>query len=132
MKGRHCETDTVNRNRPFLNDIPRSVLRIFDNDIPRIALSIEAANAADAVDVTSHNVAAKSRIAAHRSFEVHNRSIPETAQTCAFERFARHLCGECIHFDRARSQAHAIHRNARTGTQVVEYGPAANANRPEI
>src|SRR5438128_4209069 len=93
-KSGNGQADAVHGDRPFLNQIPLIGFRIFHLEIPGVTLPLEAAYMSQAVDVTLHDMPAKSRIRAHRPFEIHNRAFLQIAQAGSIKSLARQFGGK--------------------------------------
>src|SRR5262245_32022752 len=90
----HGQANAVHRNRPFLNEITLIGFRIFHLEIPCVTLPLETPYMSHAVDVTLHNVAAKSGIGAHRPFEIHHRTFLQTGEAGSIKSLARQFGGK--------------------------------------
>ena len=67
----------------------RSAGRKCNLEVPCITFPVEFLNAADSIDMSLHDVPAKTGVTAHRPLKVDDRSFGERSQAAAVERFAR-------------------------------------------
>src|SRR5207249_2079107 len=79
-----------------------------------------------------YDMPAKPRIAAHRTLEVDDCAVMKMSQARPIERLARHFGRKHVTDNETRREANAIHRNTRTGTQIIDHESASHADRAEI
>src|SRR5271156_2733580 len=90
------EADSVERDRTFFSDVAAKILRNADGKPPVFTFRREARDAADAVDVTLDEMAAKARGGCERTFEIYRLADFFLAEGSAAKSFAGEIGGECV------------------------------------
>ena len=119
QQGSDRQADPVDRNLSFFNNIATARLRIFDLQIPCVALAVEPADSPQTVDVTLNNVTSESRVSAHGAFQIHDGALYQASQARSIECLSRQLRRELVSRDRSRREADAVHGNARADGQIA-------------
>src|SRR5262249_25476246 len=88
LERRDCQTDAVDRNGTFFNDIAGFGLRKFYLQIPFVTLAVEAADTSDPIYMTLHNVAAKTGIRPHRPLQIYKRARLQAPETASIQSLA--------------------------------------------
>src|SRR4029079_13614796 len=86
--------------------------RHLERDTPAFAFGAHRHDAADAVDVALHEVAAEALIQAHRPLEIDGIAHAQAAETCAAHRLGHDVGGGAGLGHQGRGEAAAVDRDA--------------------
>src|ERR1700677_461391 len=101
------EADAVEGDGTFFGDVAAEILRDPDGEPPIFAFGCDAGDAADAVNMTLHEMSAQARAGCQRAFEVYQVAGFFFCEIGAAESFAGEVGGEmrCVEFDYCQAAA---------------------------
>jgi hypothetical protein len=73
---RDCEADTVDRNRPFVDDVRRQLSGKTHGEPVEVRIGAHLLDVSDAVHVSLHEVYAEPAVGAERPLEIHDCRAP--------------------------------------------------------
>ena len=106
------EADAVKGDRAFFGDVAAQVLRHADGEPPIFAFGDEAGDAADAVHVALHEMAAEPGAGGERAFEIYQVAGFFFTEIRAAEGFAGEIGGEIVRVEFDYGQAAAVYGDA--------------------